>query len=1535
MKKTLFLICMLLAGWNLRLNAQSPACLAGKLTPVPKPAGYDIDTIVSGPQGEKWFKFPIINDNVTVRLSSFLTGIGYRTDKIELYKGSNCTSLTLLDKDSLGGVSDSLFKVGADSLLLSDTIFLRTTCISNSYCSGCGNSNMKFELMVQFDPGDPHNCYTCTTMTGCNLVCNGDFEQHNPNGVGLMYSNITEACGWSDGTGGTCDYLSTSVPATYVTSAPCNIFGYEQPHSGQGYAGFQNIASATNQNNPNGYWEYMKTQLLLPLVANQTYTVSFWLSQAEQSKLKSNTIGVYLFDNPSNISISGIGQVTNAPTYTCNTSALSTSGWTQYSFPYTPTTGNIQWLMIGSFTTAWSQVSCQTNVGSCSGYACDWTSYIFVDDISVTGPIITTHTVTGCAGSSHTLTSTLNSPWSWSGPGGTTGTTQSITTTYGTLWPSTPFIVTGTTPSGCAAQEQFYVSGIYPNETITVTPGPATPACAGQPITFTASGLSSNNYTWYTTPFSYWVLPPPVAAAGTGSTFTYTPGSSPASQTLLVYGTAQNGCGELGSTVINIIPSVSAVISGSQSMCSQSNNINTYTATPQAAGVTYTWSVTCNGSNVPFTTAPNGQSITVDWTSYTSGTVNAQVCLTVSAPGCTSSNTCVQVAPCCKPSTSYITVAGNTDPNNPTAITSSTFSTGGSYALSGYYTISGVVSWSNIRFAMAPGTKITIPSATPVNNKLTMTECHFFGCSKMWDGIYVDGGLLQTSTNKKNLFEDAVNAIVLLNGTNPGPLTSLYFNKCHIGIDFRATATTNTTVIAKCVFTSRDFGINTAGANLTSTYLGTGTGATSIPDNYPTSNYAHYTSANMLAPYAGARGTIGVNIADNAQVTVGYTSTLATDRNIFDNLFFGIFGTNSNVFVINNLFIYIQECGCREAAGICPSGAAICTGNTISTQTSSPKFTKAGVASNGSVYKNYFESDQYGIYNTVNRSLDARNNDFKIIDKVAIYNDMGSNYLNNFPNTYPANVMNILNNTMDQAQTGIQLKDNRNALMIVKDNTINWANYPTAPTATTQQSVSGIIVENAVAHTAGSLYVNTNKLANLQKGITLTLQGYNGTGTSNRVQVFRNPIYFNQLQTSTVSTQHYGIGIFSCKRVTVDGDGATAEIVRAISSPSTPALLNTAAQRELFSGIRVESSTETWITDMNITQTPGGIYVKNVCSSSDFWCNTLTSTFNGFYFNNATIGNQLNLASPYNGAPTGNQWVTPVAAGSKLAGTITPSITWFYNSGAGPNANPLPSGLTVGSASITASDNPNDPCNFQLEPEDPPIDPEMRTGTVGPKVFETGNSPGKQFEAQQNQVTGSSNQRESEEGPSLELYPAYLDSMGTAAASQYNSEIAVSTAADIARKQVDAIHLNSWAQGTSIFRSTDSTYLCNLAAEDPAVFGSAVYSAIVMVGDCETLEMETERKTQIQATEKLTESKQMIYPNPNNGLMQADILLKENENGTLDIFDLSGVKLSAYGLKAGNNTFTIDESKLSAGIYIYHIVVNGKTIQSQKLVIIK
>ena len=78
-----------------------------------------------------------------------------------------------------------------------------------------------------------------------------------------------------------------------------------------------------------------------------------------------------------------------------------------------------------------------------------------------------------------------------------------------------------------------------------------------------------------------------------------------------------------------------------------------------------------------------------------------------------------------------------------------------------------------------------------------------------------------------------------------------------------------------------------------------------------------------------------------------------------------------------------------------------------------------------------------------------------------------------------------------------------------------------------------------------------------------------------------------------------------------------------------------------------------------------------------------------------------------------------------------------------------------------------------------------------------------------------------------------------------------------------------------------------------------------------------------------------LSPNPNNGTMQFNYSLKNNETAVLKLYDILGKEISEYKLLQGNTTLTINEEKLNSGIYFYKLILNQSLIKSDKLVIVK
>ncbi len=78
-----------------------------------------------------------------------------------------------------------------------------------------------------------------------------------------------------------------------------------------------------------------------------------------------------------------------------------------------------------------------------------------------------------------------------------------------------------------------------------------------------------------------------------------------------------------------------------------------------------------------------------------------------------------------------------------------------------------------------------------------------------------------------------------------------------------------------------------------------------------------------------------------------------------------------------------------------------------------------------------------------------------------------------------------------------------------------------------------------------------------------------------------------------------------------------------------------------------------------------------------------------------------------------------------------------------------------------------------------------------------------------------------------------------------------------------------------------------------------------------------------------------MYPNPNNGKVNLLYSLITEENATLIISDVNGKVLYKNNIDNKTSKLEINFIDLSEGIYFYKIESQGKTLKTDKLVIIK
>jgi hypothetical protein len=106
-----------------------------------------------------------------------------------------------------------------------------------------------------------------------NLAPNPDFEYYMVCPTNFSNGGPTEAIPWTTGNGASPDYYNACCSGCPV-DVPANLPGYQEAHSGVGYAGLYTRI-------PSNWREYLQAPLLTPLEAGATYYVEFYVSPTE------------------------------------------------------------------------------------------------------------------------------------------------------------------------------------------------------------------------------------------------------------------------------------------------------------------------------------------------------------------------------------------------------------------------------------------------------------------------------------------------------------------------------------------------------------------------------------------------------------------------------------------------------------------------------------------------------------------------------------------------------------------------------------------------------------------------------------------------------------------------------------------------------------------------------------------------------------------------------------------------------------------------------------------------------------------------------------------------------------------------------------------------------------------------------------------------------------------------------------------------------------------------------------------------------
>ena len=213
-------------------------------------------------------------------------------------------------------------------------------------------------------------CISNFLLAQVNLVPNPSFEIFNscPTGMG----QIGKAVPWFSPIypSATSDYFNSCDISNYV-GVPNNQFGFQEARTGKAYPGIGVYTS-----NSYNAREYIESKLILPLIANKTYCMQFFVSKADNVQFAVDGMGAY-FSNDSVLStfhnVLPFTPQINNPT---GNIIADTVNWIKISGSFTASGGE-KFITIGNFktdvNTNWQYIS-----GPLPGFA-----YYLIDDVSV------------------------------------------------------------------------------------------------------------------------------------------------------------------------------------------------------------------------------------------------------------------------------------------------------------------------------------------------------------------------------------------------------------------------------------------------------------------------------------------------------------------------------------------------------------------------------------------------------------------------------------------------------------------------------------------------------------------------------------------------------------------------------------------------------------------------------------------------------------------------------------------------------------------------------------------------------------------------------------------------------------------------------------------------------------------------------------------------------------------------------------------------------------------------------------------------
>ncbi len=975
--------------------------------------------------------------------------------------------------------------------------------------------------------------------------------------------------------------------------------------------------------------------------------------------------------------------------------------------------------------------------------------------------------------------------------------------------------------------------------------------------------------------------------------------------------TDAHGCTATSSATISAAPFTEPVITGPNNNCNDAAHPNIYSV--QSVYSSYSWSISPGtAGTISCTTC---SSTKIDWAYIPPA--GAIITVTVTAGANCTTTVKYQVFPCCTNteggpqivlSNTTILDAYN---NIPAFSAVSTFSAGvGTTSTPNNIYINGdliinVTSWTflncpniflgpNARILINPAETLKILS-TPGGSTILSA-----GCFYMWDGIYIPDKnthlIVNAATQYNTIIKDAINAVVSDNGGD-FQITNSWLYRDYTGIIVKNYPTFAHTGF---IYSSK---ISCDGLqNL--------------------ENYYRYTILHSNI----AKTDTGIAIHDVKQIAIGDPSF---GQNTFDNLQMGIRDSNCTIVTIqNNLFKNINTVwvpNCFNCSPLPVKGRCI-----WSTGSADYVLQNQLIGGATSAQTNIFKNCTYGILVDKNIKMTITGNQFS---------DMY--YSNPNYDCYAIEVFNlnkyygldISNNTFSNFKTGVYVFNiTEDGLMTHSVNIYNNI-FNSQNGASTGNY--GIILQNAVGmyiNNSTWVIIKNNTMWNmLNRGIWLTNIPYAYIGdpaninSTNDINFSSTPHYINTAK--GILIQHCDNTVINHNNITFPGNPSSASNSYGISVETSGGLISA-------------------VTNNSCSNAGTGINFLNATNPNLATCNIVSNYYYGFNLQGSPIGNQ----------PTGlgtsqdNQW------------NYTTNQVWDINN--------IGSGYSSWNFKFQAPHYPWTPASNRINPMNSINEIYFANHTstctnipcIGCTIPFTNVINGDPSLSQQqnyvaNQCVFSQLKVDSLLLDTNAVFVSYFDSISNenlgkmmnvrylasadsnlAMATVLNNSVVPSNKYESNSQIVQSIYLDTWAINIYTFDSLQQTALYDIANQNPIDGGIGVYDARVMLGiDLNDTVASTDsgQRKAIHPSIISTNSKFKLYPNPNNGNMQLDYTLDQNQSAQMNIYNLMGKIVNYYELKPGHNIMQINEQSLENGVYFYHIYSNNNVIYSSKLVIIK